>query len=290
MPEPSAPQRVSPVVFPRTWDLPARPEAGPALDAYRQSEFVLRSDLRLLQEGMNLQLRVVADTYPFKYRTHAAAAAQLYWSRVYHCLSDAALLLLRGSYAGVPALVRGACECQAASAQISGEELPLFLQFLAATLHPHAVLPATDVGMGGYHAGGTLARNDRLGFIYRVAAELARPNIGPTLLLVAPESSLQKLAVTFADQSFHLGWAQLELGWLVELCALVLENAVGRGDIFGTTKETGTAIVEFISRAQRALGPTDRCSMSEIDEGGERRFLITNFRRQAGGAPRKIVL
>ena len=50
MPEPQ--QRISPVVFPQTWELPARPEQGPpaALDAHRQTEFQLRGDLRLLQE------------------------------------------------------------------------------------------------------------------------------------------------------------------------------------------------------------------------------------------------
>src|SRR5579871_6727104 len=46
--------RISPVIFPQTWELPGRPEQGPAaaLDAFRQTEFVLKGDLRLLHEGM----------------------------------------------------------------------------------------------------------------------------------------------------------------------------------------------------------------------------------------------
>src|SRR5579883_2341137 len=161
MSEAAPPQRVSPIVFPRAWELPGRPEGGsPAsIDAYRQSEFTLRGDLRTLHAGMNLQLKVIAESYPSRYRTHAAAAAQLYWSRAFHYLSDSALLILRGSYVGVPPLVRGACECLAAGVQAGGDELPEFLAFLAQTLHPHEALRGTDIGRGNYHAGGALAAN-----------------------------------------------------------------------------------------------------------------------------------
>lgn len=285
-------QRVSPVIFPESWELPARPEGGaPAsLDAYRQSEFVLRSDLRLLREGMNLQLRVVAETYPSKFRTLRAAAAQLYWSRVFHYLSDSAALILRGSYVGVPPLVRSACECFSATAQVSADELPEFEAFLAESLHPHEALHATDVGRGRYHAGGTLAENPALGFIYRASTELARPHFGPTLIEIAPESNLQKLAVSFADQAFHSGWAQLELGWLIGMCSVVLEWALQRGGLFGTTEGTGGAIGAFLERAEKALAVPERCRIEEVEDGNERRFLISNFRRQPSGAPRRLVL
>lgn len=286
------PQRISPVIFPERWELPGRPEGGAsaALDAFRQSEFQLKGDLRLLHEGMNLQLRVVADSYPSKFRTLPAAALQLFWSRVFHCLGDAALLLTRGSYVGVPPLVRTACECFSAATQASGDELWEFEQFLSRSLRPHEALHATEVGRGSYHAGGTLASIATLGLIYRTSTELARPHFGATLIEVAPESNLQKLAVTFGDQAFHFGWAQLELGWLVGLCVEVLRYVTRREGLLGTSDETGAAIDAFVGRAERALAAPDRCRIEEVEEELERRFLVVNFRRQSGGAPRKLLL
>jgi hypothetical protein len=285
-------RRVSPVIFPERWELPGRPEGGPpaALDAFRQTEFQLRSDLRLLHEGMNLQLRIVADTYPSKFRTLPAAALQLFWSRVFHCLSDAALLLCRGSYVGVPSLVRTACECFSAATQASADELWQFEQFLSESLRPHEPLHATEVGRGSYHAGGTLAAIEELGLIYRTSTELARPHFGATLIEVAPETNLQKLTVTFGDQAFHFGWAQLELGWLVGLCAIVLRYAVAREGVLGRSDETRGASADFLARSERALAAPDRCRIEEVDVEMERRFLVVNFRRQSGGAPRKLLL
>lgn len=286
------PQRVSPVVFPEHWELPARPEQGPpaSLDAFRQTEFQLRSDLRLLHEGMNLQLRVVAESYPAKYRTHAAAVFQLYWSRVFHYLSDAALLITRGSYVGVPPLVRTACECVSAAVQLGSEELGDFLAFLSTSHRPHEAHRATEIGRGSYHAGGTLASDERLGLVYRTSTELARPHFGATLVEVAPESNLQKLAVTFGDQAFHFGWAQLELGWLLSLCAVMLQFAIAAGELLGTSDETHTAIAAFTQRTDQALAMPERCRIEEVEEGFDHRFLIVNFRRQSAGAPRKLLL
>jgi hypothetical protein len=38
------------------------------------------------------------------------------------------------------------------------------------------------------------------------------------------------------------------------------------------------------------LAEPQRCRIEEVDEHGERRFLVVNFRRQPGGAPRKILM
>jgi len=287
----SPPQRVSPVIAPKSWVLPGKPEAGnPALDAFRQTEFQLKSDLRLLHEGMNLALRVVADSYPAKFRTHAAAAVQLYWSRLFHACADAALLIMRGSYVSVPPLVRTACECHAAAVQLGGDELPEFLNFLTAGLLPHERLRATDLGRGIYHAGTTLVAEEHLGRLYRVSSELARPYFGATMLAVAPESNRQKLQVTFGDQAFHFGWAQLELGWLVTLCSLALRYATGSFSPLERSDETRILIAAFLARADAALEVSDRCRIEEVEDGGAKRLLVSNFRRQSGGAPRKIAL
>jgi len=287
-------QRVSPVVFPKTWDLPGRPDEAnaAALDAFRQTEFQLKPDLRLLHEGMNLILRVVGDSYPAKFRTYRAAAVQLFWSRVFHCLSDAALLITRGSYVGVPPLVRTACECHSAAVQLGGEELFEFELFLARSLKPHERLHATEIGRGSYHAGGTLASDQTLGNVYRASTELARPHFGATLIEVAPESNQQKLVLLFGDQAFHFGWAQLELGWLIALCAVVLRHALALADtsVLGASDETRAAIEAFLTRAEKALAVPDRCRVEEVEEDFEPRFLIGSFRRQSAGAPRKLLL
>ncbi|HEY7296041.1 MAG TPA: hypothetical protein VH916_13435 [Dehalococcoidia bacterium] len=294
MAEESPTQRVSPVVFPKSWELPGRPDDGNpvALDAFRQTEFQLRPDLRLLHEGMNLVLRVIADSYPSKFRTYRAAAVQLFWSRTFHCLSDAALLVTRGSYAGVPPLVRTACECHSAAVQLGGDELFEFELFLARSLKPHEHLHATEIGRGSYHAGGTLAADETLGRVYRASTELGRPHFGATLIEVAPESNQQKLAVLFGDQAFHFGWAQLELGWLIALCSVVLRHAQTLADasVLGASEETLAAVAAFLDRAERTLAAPDRCRIDEVEEEFEPRFLISNFRRQSGGAPRRLLL
>ena len=185
--------------------------------------------------------------------------------------------------------MRTACECVAAAVQLGGDELPALLDFLETSLRPNEAHRATEVGRGSYHAGGTLASDARLGLVYRTSTELARPHFGATLIEVAPESNIQKLAVTFGDQAFHFGWAQLELGWLLSLCALILDFAVA-ADVLGTTDESRAAIEALGERVDAALKQPDRCRVEEVDAGMDRRFLIVNFRRQSAGAPRKLLL
>lgn len=285
--------RVAPVTAPDSWELPGRPEGAAAAvqDAFRQTGFQLGADLRLLHEGMNLHLRLVADSHPARYRTHALAAALMSWSRAFMNISDAVTLITRGSYAGCPALVRSAGECIAASTQLRAEELPAFREWLAGGLRPDERFKATAVGIGQFFAGSTVAADPRFSTVYRAASELSRPHIGAALLLTAPESNAQRLAVTFADQSFHFGWAQLTLGWLLALCAvqarLVLQDG---GDVFNITAETREAMVGWITRTHAALDDPTRCSIEPVNDDGDQRWLVHNFRRQAAGAPRRLLL
>lgn len=285
--------RVAPVIAPESWELPGKPDGASAViqDAYRQTSFQLGGDLRLLHEGMNLHLRVVRDSHASAYRTHALAAAVMLWSRAFLAISDGATLVTRGSYAGCAALVRVACECIAASTQLRAEELPAFREWLAEALRPDERTKAIDIGMGQFFAGSTIAADPRFATVYRAASELSRPHIGASLLMVAPESNAQRLAVTFGDQSFHFGWAQLVLGWLLALCGTQLQLVTEGGrDVFNVTDEAAAAIADWQGRVDAALADPARCAMTLlIDEGGSR-WLVTNFRRQAGGAPRKLLL
>ncbi len=284
--------RVSAPVLPERWELPGRPEGAPAVvqDAYRQTQFLLGGDLRLLREGMNLQLQIVRDSSHARYRTHALAAALMPWSRAFLALSDAATLVLHGSYPSCPPLVRTACECVAAAAQLSAEELPTFEAWLKEAFRPDETHKAVAIGMGQFFAGSTLAADPRLSVVYRAASELARPHLGASLVLTAVDSNAQRLAVTFADQSFHFGWAQLVLGWLLGVCEAHLRLVTGTGTAFHITEETTAAVQAWIARAGAALDDPARCRMEPVDDAGEPRWLLVNVRRQPGAAPRKLLL
>lgn len=285
--------RVAPVFAPESWELPGKPEGAPPAiqDAYRQTQFALGGDLRLLHEGMNLQLRLVHDSHPSRYRTHALAAALMPWSRAFLGISDAVTLLSRGSYVSCPGIVRGACEYIAAATQLRMEELPAFLEWLGTALRPDERHKGTEVGMGQFFAGSTIAQDPRLSVVYRAASELARPHIGASLLLVAAESNATRLAVTFGDQSFHFGWAQLLLGWLIALCEAQLRLVTITGaDVFNISDYARQARDEWAARAVAALDNPARCAMEPVAIDGDQRWLMHNFRRQSSGAPRRFVL
>jgi hypothetical protein len=227
MPTPG--QRVSGIEFPASYSLPAKPDASapPSLqDAFRQTSFVLGGDLRLFAEGMNLQLRILNDSSHSRYRTHMYAAVAGSWSRAYSELADACALVVGGAYASVPNLLRSACELIAVQHQVYVEEQGEFIGWMLSHLKADEEHKAFDAGLGHYFAGSTLAADEHLRGVYRAASDLGRPNFGATLLAVGPESNNLRLAYTFDDRSFHVGWAELELGWLLRACERQLAVAI----------------------------------------------------------------
>ena len=285
--------RVSAAILPESWELPGRPEGGSAVlqDTYRQTGFQLGGDLRLLQEGMNLQLRLQHDSHDSRYRSHRYAAALLLWSRAFLLLGDGVNSVLRGSYGGVAPVVRTACECTAAATQLRMEEQPAFLTWLAETLHTNEEHKAVDVGMGEFFAGSTVAADERFSLVYRAASDFSRPHIGLGLLLTAAESNVQRLAVSFGDQAFHFGWAQLTLGWLLGLCEVQLRLVIETGeDTFNISEELRQSFTNWKGRVDAALAYPQRCRCEPVEVDMQRRWLISNFRRQATGAPRKYLL
>ena len=135
-----------------------------------------------------------------------------------------------------------------------------------------------------------LATDERLRRIYRPASELGRPNFGATLLMAGPESNNQRLALTFADTSFHFGWAELTIGWLLGLCERQLAVAVHAKGIFPIHEDVHHAYADFARRVEAALSRPDRCSVEEIEEDRLRRYLVHNFRRAPSGAPKRVLL
>lgn len=239
---------------------------------------------------MTLQLRIMQDSSHSSFRKHPYAALLGLWSRTFASLADSCLLATRASYGSTAPLVRAACEYIAAQHQLNAGEMPEFLEWLGGSLQPDEEHKASDIGLGHYFAGETLASDARLRSVYRGASELARPNFGATLLTVAPESNHTRLAITFADTTFHMGWAELTFGWLLALCERQLAVAVHADGVFAIHGDTHHAYIDIARRVQDALTRSDRCRAEEIEVEGRRRFLIHNFRRQAAGAPKKLLL
>lgn len=292
-PLPTPGQRVSGIPFPERYTPPGRPDDGASAevqDAYRQTGFVLGQDLRLFAEGMDLQLSILNASSHSRYRTHAYAAVVGSWSRFYSALADAALLVTRGSYASVPNLVRSACELLAAEYQVHAQEMGDFIGWMMEHLRPDETHKAFDVGLGHYFAGSTLAADDRLRLVYRASSDLGRPNFGATLLQVGPESNNLRLAYAFADASFHVAWAEIELGWLIRLCERQIAVAVHMPDVLNIADEMHAAYADYATRVEALLGAPSRCSLEEVESDGFKRWLVHNFRRQPSGAPKKYLL
>jgi hypothetical protein len=288
------PQRVSGVPFPDEYRLPGKPDeaaGGAVADAYRQARFVLGGDLALFEEAMLLQLRLMRDSSHSRFRTHAYAALVALWSRAYQYLADMALLTTRGAYASTIPLARTACEVIAAEEALRADRAEEHSIWLYGTLKPSEQYRAFEFELGRYFSGQTLADDAVLRAVYRPASDLGRPNFGATLLQVAPESNNLRLAIAFADASFHLGWAEIALGWALALAARQLKVVVDAEGIFGVSEETRPAYVDLQGRIDTATTRDDRCFIEEVVEpDNTRRYLVHNFRRQPGGAPKKILL
>ena len=163
-------------------------------------------------------------------------------------------------------------------------------RWLAGTLRPNETFKAFEFELGRYFSGETLASDPVLRSVYRPASDLSRPSFGATLLQVAPESSQSRVAITFADASFHLGWAELALGWLLALAARQLRVIVDAADVFHVSDERRSAYESLQRGVDAALARADRCRVEEVEEGNGRRYLVHGFRRKSGTPPKKVLL
>jgi len=289
-------QRVARIRPPPQYVLPSRPpeSAGEAAqDAFRQTRFILGNDLDLFAEAMELQLKLADDANPgtsSKYRTVELAAISALWSRAYTGLTDTLLLVTRGSYSSALPLVRTTAELIAAQEGLRAEEMELHHEWLANTLRPDETHKAFEFHLGRYFAGGVVASDDVLRAVYRPAADLARPAFGASLLQVGPETSNTRIVLNFADASFHLGWAEITIGWLLALAARQLRVVLDAEGIFPVSDEHRKAYESLQRRIDEALARRDRCRVEEIAEGYDQRYLVHNFRRGSSGSPKRILL
>jgi hypothetical protein len=278
--------KIAPYVFPERYELPGHPASAPAAvqDARRQTQFLLSTDLSLFEQAMNLQLATVAA---WTRRRSAEDAALLgFWSRTFSYLSDACVLTSRASYASCPPLLRAACDCIAAQRCLLADGFDEYREWLATALGRDTEHAASYIDLGRFRAGSVLAQDERLGNVYRFLTDLTMPHFGSTVLQTGPGSGQQKLALVFADSTFHLGWAELNTGWLLLLADAQIETALAAQDpkTSGPLREEGAQVRSEIGEA---LASPRRCRVEELADG---RRLIHNFRRAVSGAPKRVLL
>jgi len=298
------PQRVSGMRVPEAWALLGKPTDLPADadDAWRQTGFVLAEDLRLLTANLDLQVRLAATGYTLSARNMRMASIASLWSRAVVTASDAAHLTRLGSYQSALGLVRQLAELLAAQRGLAAD--PEAWETFKAWAHrgyaTHADSRADEIGLGHYFAGEEIAQDPVLRVIYRGASDLARPNFGPSALFTANEATRQKYPLVFGDRAFHLGWAELILGWLLHLGVAQLHFALHAAALFPAPPELREAVVAHARAVEvyvehhansTATGDAPRCRLEEyVDTDGRRRHLLTDFRRRTGDAAKRILL
>jgi hypothetical protein len=271
--------------FPDRYALPSRPSAPqPAVqDAFRQTQFLLTSDLDLFEKLMTLQLQIVKANS--RLRTPEAAALFSFWSRAFSHMSDACTMMTLGSYSATPPLLRAACDCIATQQSLLGDGFAEYQEWLDGAISQDREHAATAFDLGRFRAGSALAEDERLGGLYRLLSDLSMPHFGATTLQVAPDSNLQKIVIAFGDYAFHLGWAELVAGWLLLLADVQLTMAVSCSAL-AVDHATLAVYQSYTREVASSLGNGRRCYVEDVNG----RFLFHNWRRTAAGSPKRLVL
>ena len=280
-----SPPRISPVAT-RASRPPA--ESAGAVDAYRQSGFVLSEDIDAVIEGLNLEGAIAEASSASSYRSQPMAAALMQWSRGWLTRLQALHAIEWGNYSSAIALARVSADFQAAEQLILDTDAREWLEWLE---EPGISLAVEEHGtafrLHAFRAAEVLAQDGALGEVYRQAADLSMPHFGSTLLLAGAESDAGRVLATFGDRDFHFGLAQLGLGWLLALGAARIADLVEREGPFHVPDPA--PLQRWVSRAQRLLASGDRCRMRMLDDSPYR-YVIDNWRRTPGAAAKRILL
>jgi hypothetical protein len=146
---------------------------------------------------------------------------------------------------------------------------------------------ALEFALHPFRSAEALARYPGLGRVYRHASDLAMPHFGATLLLAGHASTPERVAPTFGDRDFHLGLAELVLGWLLQL-GLEQVSALERHP--EAVAPLPPAASEWREAAAAAIARSDRAAIDDIERDGARRLLVSNWRTRPGDAARRILL
>lgn len=282
--------RVSPPrIVPQAALAPKPPLTSPSADAYRQTSFVLGSDLDLILRGLETEGTIADASSGAKFRTQRMASALGLWSRSWLCRLEALHAVQYGNYTAAFPLIRSAADYQAAELALLRTEAQEWNEWLeqGGVGNAHEV-HAMEFRLQNFRAAEVLAGHPDLGPLYRAATDLSLPHFGATLLLAGSESTAERVLMTFGDRDFHIGLAELLLGWLALLSAVQLETVLEAAGVFAVPDDT--KVREFITEARRLSAAPARCRIELVEHEGMSRYLVQNWRRQAGGAPRRILL
>ena len=285
-------QRISPITFPSETPALAKPrddEPQVRRDAFRETSFALPLDLRWLNDAFTLQRKIVEQSYGSSFRNRRYASALLFWSRVYSAGLEARTLTARASYSAALPLLRAMMEWLGAEQAVVGDEQVEFEDWLRGAWSNNQEHHSTEIGMGQYMAGQQIAMAPETADAYRAVSELSRSHFGASALLSADGSHDKRFLVNWSDEAFHLGWAQLLIGWQIVVQDRQCRFAVGSG-LFGVESEDRQEYQRLHRQTQSLLEDARRCRATWIIDSGRQRLLIDNYRRQPSGAPKRILL
>ena len=263
--------------------------AAGSVDAFRQCTFVLGAETDLLLDALNAESELAEGVTGAKFRNQVVASSLALWSRSWLTRLQALHAVEWGNYAAALPLVRAAADYQAAQLALlraSAQEWNEWLDSGGLQLAPEQ--HATEFRLHAFRSAETMAAHEILGPVYRTATDLSLPHFGATLLVAGMESDPSRIAVTFGDRDFHIGWAELILTHLLLLAVAELEAVLEFDTVFGIA--SAEAVRTRITALRSAATRRDRCSIAITEIAGEQRYLISNWRRNPAGAPVRILL
>jgi hypothetical protein len=281
--------RVSPPrVFPTATGAAKPPlDAAGSADAYRQSSFVLGSEVEAVLAGLNAEGAAAEASAGAKFRTQRMASALGPWSRSWLARMQALHAVQWGNYAAATPLIRAAADHQAAMLALLTMDSGAWEEWLeSGGIAISAEHHATEFRLHPFRSGEVLAAHAILGPLYRVATDFSLPHFGATLLLAGSDSAPDHVSMTFGDRDFHCGLAELHLGWLLELGIAQADALAVHEGVFAPAP----AATAWAESARRVVSNPSHCRVEQIESTGERRYLVHNWRREPRSAPRRILL
>jgi len=278
-----SPQRISGMrVLKEQWKLPGKPAdlSTAAADSWRQTNFNFAEEIKLIENGLNLEARFSASAYTLSARNMDMAGFATLWSRSFLTCSDITTLIRRGGYQSAMPLIRQAVELIGAQWGLTSE-IDTWRRWTHEAFNQESDSRAIEQKVGHYFSGESIASDPNLRIIYKAASDFGRPNFGPSALFVANGANRVRYPLIFADQAFHIGWAELIFSWLMMLNRKQLHLSMRIPNFFPIDAKNKHQIIEHIQLIEEYLSDDQKCRIEEYeDKAGRPRHLMINFRRQ----------
>ena len=278
-----SPQRISGMrVLKEQWKLPGKPTdlSTDAADSWRQTNFNFAEEIKLIENGLNLEARFSASAYTLSARNMDMAGFTTLWGRSFLTCSDITTLIRRGGYQSAMPLIRQAVELIGAQEGLTNE-IDMWRRWTHEAFNQESDSRAIEQKLGHYFSGESIASDTDLRIIYKAASDFGRPNFGPSALFVANGANRIRYPLVFADQAFHIGWAELIFGWLMILNRKQLHLSMHLPNFFPIDEGFKQEVIEHIQIIEEYLSDDQKCKIEEYeDKNGRPRHLMINFRRQ----------